>query len=135
MSIRLSDIAHNGARSSGDIEWSPTGDLATASLKENLKQAILRLLVTVPGSLLHRPAYGAGLLVYQNAPMSLDAQRRIITAISNEVAKDKRVLAVNEVSISSEDDTPQNVLITVKVEAEGYESLSFDFRPFNSMVG
>ena len=130
----LSDISFNGPRSEGDLSWSPTGDLAVASKLPRLKEALIRSLITNTGTLLHRPSYGAGLLQYQNAPLSIDMQQRLVKLISSALVKDPEVTSVNEVSLS-EATTPNGVLIRIRVSAGGYENVSFDFRPFNALVG
>ena len=45
----------------GDLELSPTGDLARVNLVERSKERVLRRLLTNPGDYLMHPTYGAGL--------------------------------------------------------------------------
>ena len=132
--MMLSDIAFNSTRSPGDLDWTPTGDLATVSGLARVRESIMRRLTTRRGSLLHRPSYGCDLLQYQNAPLTLATQQRIIKIVSDACAEEAEVTSVNEVSIA-ETSTPSMALIKSRVSAAGYENVTVELRPFNLLVG
>ena len=64
------DIKHDG----GDFEANNTGDLARISGLDNLKQAIMHRLITVKGSLVHRPSYGVDIQEWQGQIPTIDKQ-------------------------------------------------------------
>jgi phage baseplate assembly protein W len=57
-----------------------SGDLDRITGLANLKNALYHRLVTTPGTLVHRPEYGVGILNYQGAPSSItDAAKACAT--------------------------------------------------------
>lgn len=116
----------------GDLKRTPNGDLGTIEGLANLKNALFHRLMTQPGSLVHRPTYGVGILAYQNAPNSFTIQRKLAALIQEQFLQDPRVKEVTSVRITSEDNTPQRTVIAVSVKPVGYEELEMLFRPFYS---
>lgn len=127
--IYLCDLKHNTdfARRDG------TGDLATIAGLANLKNALLRRLVTEPGSLVHRPEYGVGIKRYQNAPATLSNKRELALRISDQFRRDSRVEDVLGVQILIDDAKPSYSTIIVRVKIVGYGEGSFDFQPFGEV--
>ena len=109
------------------------GNLQTVSGLENLRQAILRRLVTTPGQLVHRPLYGAGLPRFQNAPNTLDTRRTMSTIIEEQILRDPRIESVSSVNFRYPDPKPENVEISVICQAKGYGELTVEFRPFGEI--
>lgn len=119
------DIAHVG-----DLVGTSSGDLGTVSGLANFKRALFHRLVTVPGTLLHKPTYGVGIGNYQNAPNSFTQQQKLANLIKEQFEQDPRTLKVNSVSISSADATPQKMVIVVSVIPIGYTEQEMRFTPF-----
>lgn len=120
------DIAHIG-----DFVPTSSGDLDILSGLANLRRALFHRLITVPGSLVHRPTYGVGVGLYQNAPNTFAMQQKLATLIREQFLQDPRVQDVTSVAITSKDNTPQTVVITVFVKVVGYNEQEMRFTPFN----
>jgi len=122
--ILLKDIKHLS-----DIK-KLNGDIETVSGIENLRLALLHRLVTLKGSLVHRPEYGVGIQKWQNSMNTIDNQRAIASAIVENFERDPRVISVESVEIASNDD-PSLVRINVKVIAVGrQEAVELNYMPF-----
>ena len=121
------DIAHSG----GDLLTTPSGDLGTVEGLANFKLALFHRLVTVPGSLVHRPTYGVGIGNFQNAPASFAMQQKIAGLIEEQFSQDPRVEKVTSVAIVSNDSTPQIMVVKVSVIPVGYTEQQMLFTPFN----
>src|ERR1019366_1721512 len=109
----------------------PSGDIGTIAGLANFKRALFHRLVTVPGSLVHRPTYGVGIGNYQNAPNTFTNQQKLANAIQEQFAQDPRVLAINRISFESSDDQPWYGTIKVFVVPVGYTEQPMVFLPFN----
>lgn len=123
------DIAHVG-------DFIPTagGDLQTVSGLANLVRALFHRLVTVPGSLVHRPTYGVGIGLYQNGINSFAIQQKIADVIREQFIQDPRVQSVNSVAIVNNDTDPNQTIIRVFVVPVGYTEKQMDFTPFALQV-
>lgn len=122
----LRDIMHKR-----DLVRRPTdGDLERIEGLENLRQALLRRLVTSPGSLVHRPEYGVGIKDFQGSLNSLANQRKIAARINEQFLRDPRVESVDGVSISSTDSRPEHIVISVRYTVVGYGETEAKFIPF-----
>ena len=64
----------------GDLEIGPTGDIAVASVVDNLDEKIIRRLLTNPGDYLWAPNYGGGLAAQIGSPVDLSALQANIRA-------------------------------------------------------
>lgn len=124
--ILLTDIEHD----QDFVREDGTGDLQTISGLENVRQALLRRLMTVPGSLAHRPEYGVGIKLFQNKPFTLEFQRQIANRISEQFVRDTRVEKVSQVAILPDSNNPSMVKIIVSVKIKGYGDAEFNFVPF-----
>lgn len=114
----------------GDMAVASNGDLQTVSGLANVQQALLHRLMTVPGSLVHKPTYGIGIGRFQNAPTSLQTQQNIAQLIGEQFPLDPRVQSVSAVSISSADGTPELTVISVAITIVGYTEQIMSFTPF-----
>jgi phage baseplate assembly protein W len=119
------DIAHVG-----DLVKTPSGDLGTISGLANLKEALFHRLMTVPGTLVHRPTYGVGIPLYQGRLSSFSVQQRLASLIQEQFKQDPRVEDVKSTSVQSEDLNPQMTIITVVVNPVGYSEVALKFTPF-----
>lgn len=110
-----------------------TGDIDTIRGLDNVKDAIIRRIMTRPGSLVHRPDYGAGLIDFQGAPLTLATKQEIASRISNNLKRDPRVVSLKGVLFNYEDRSPERVTITIKAEILGYGETVLEFAPFQEV--
>ncbi len=114
----------------GDLQKSPSGDLATVTGIANLKQALFQRLITVPGTLVHRPTYGCGVPLFSGRLSSFSVQQRLAAIIQEQFKQDPRVEDVKSVSITANDTEPQLTLVRVFVKPVGYSERYLEFTPF-----
>ncbi len=107
-----------------------TGDINSDAGRTNVENALFRRLMTVPGTLVHRPNYGVGVKEFQNSLHTLDARRKLANRIDNQFPLDDRVQKVNGVAFSTTDDKPDKITITVRVQLVGLGEISIEFTPF-----
>jgi phage baseplate assembly protein W len=119
------DICHKS-----DLLVAANGDLQTQVGLENVKTALFHRLITTPGTLVHRPTYGVGMKDYQNAPASLAVYRRLAQRIQEQFALDPRVKEVLGVAINADDQTPNLIILKVRVDIVGYGETELKFTPF-----
>jgi phage baseplate assembly protein W len=117
----------------GDLVLTASGDLDTIDGLENVKDALLRRLVTTPGSLIHRPTYGVGLKDFLNGINSRTMRERLANRIQEQFEQDPRVEKVLGLSVTSDDFSPELVKINVRVKLVGYEEQDFIFQPFGGL--
>ena len=123
----LTDLKHDGDFSSGN-----TGDINTVSGRDNLRQAILNRLVTVKGSLVHRPEYGIGLKLYQGVLSSLEKQRELALLIKSQLLEDTRIESVDGVKFEADGDYRTGTfIVTVKITAIGIGEIEEKISPFD----
>lgn len=119
------DFAHKR-----DYLATATKDFDRITGLENYKNALFHRLVTVKGTLIHRPDYGVGIQLFQNAPASLGNDRKIASLIQEEFMKDPRTESVISVSIDRDSDRPEKTVIVVRVKPIGYDEAQLEFIPF-----
>ena len=107
-----------------------SGDLGRITGLDNLRKALFRRLVTVPGSLVHRPDYGVGIKRYQNAPTTFSMQAKIASEIRAQFEKEPRIQSVTGISIVCADDAPRLEKISVVLTPVGYTEQVMTFTPF-----
>lgn len=127
---RLSDNMLIDLKFNGDFGVTPTGDIETITGRDNLRQALFHRLITVPGSLAHRPGYGVGIKRYQNAIDTIDQKRDLVLKIQEQFAQDRRVLDVIAVRFTQDEINPGKFTVLVKVRAVGYNEFDTEFDPF-----
>ena len=120
------DIAHNN-----DMFKTPAGDIGTISGLSNYLQALFHRLVTVPGSLAHRPLYGVGVGRFQNGLNSFTIQQKLASLIVDQFMQDPRTQSVTSVAIVVDDLTPEMTRIKCLVVPVGYTEQTVTFTPFN----
>jgi phage baseplate assembly protein W len=118
----------------GDYVKTASGDLDTVQGIANVSQALYNRLITVKGTLIHRPDYGVGIKNFQNSISSLDTQRQLASSINEQFTRDPRVEKILGVSINYKDKTPEMVEISIKVRLVGYGDQSLSFLPFEDSV-
>jgi phage baseplate assembly protein W len=122
----LRDVAFD----SDYVQAENEGDLSDIVGVENVRQALMRRFVTIKGSLIHRPDYGASLKLYQNAPTSLAKQRELALQLEEQALRDPRVESVLGVSINVNDREPEKTTIIARVKLVGYGETALSFQPF-----
>lgn len=128
--MSLTDVLKTDIAHFSDLQRSATGDLDLVSGLANLKNALLHRLVTVPGSLVHRPEYGVGIPLYQGRINSYSTQREIALRIQEQFARDSRVQSVAGVLFEVNQASPDKLKIIVRVVAIGYDEATMSFTPF-----
>ena len=124
------DIAFKG----GGMSISPTGDVALVEGLENLKQALFNRMITVPGSLKHRPNYGVGVPLFLGAISSLSKQQELAGKIKEQCELDPRVEEITGVALDYTDEHPEQVKVIVRVKPVGYEESAMTFQGFGEAV-
>ena len=125
----LTDIKHK----SDFVQKTGTGDLDTISGLDNIKDAIMRRIFTTPGSLVHRPTYGAGLKSYVGSPMTINTQQKLALTIQDQVLQEPRISKVNSIQFVNTDQEPEKVFLVVKVEVIGYGEVVAESVPFGEV--
>jgi phage baseplate assembly protein W len=122
------DLLHDG-----DFVAAPNGDFALAKGIVNLKQALFHRLITVQGTLVHRPLYGVGVKLWQNDIGSIPRQRELATAIKQQFEQDERVDEVVGVKVEKikENGTFE---VTYRVEVSGGKLLEETVDPFGEIT-
>jgi len=124
--ILLVDLAY-----AEDLSAAPNGDLDVVSGLNNVSAALLRRMLTIPGTLAHAPDYGAGLLSFQGAPMSLSQKQKMTQKIAEQLPLDPRVESVSSVGIQVTNDAPDKMILTVKVKLLGLGEQTITYTPFD----
>ena len=125
----LTDIVHKS-----DLQVSASGDLDIISGLSNIKNALFHRLITVKGSLMHRPDYGVGIKNFQNAAAVLSVQRKIAGLIQEQFEKDPRVEGVKSVRVIVDDLVPHQITLVVKVDIVGYGEVEAEYTPFGEGI-
>jgi phage baseplate assembly protein W len=116
----------------GDFKSAPNGDFALIKGIENLKQALYHRLITVPGSLVHRPGYGVGVQQFQNDVSSLPRQRQLALIIKAQFEQDARVSEVK--TIKFEQSSSGELVIQYVITAVGLGDLTDSVQPFGDLT-
>lgn len=119
------DIKHRS-----DFERTESGNLLTDVGLEKVKNKLIRRLVTVPGSIIHRPNFGVGILRYQNATLTFSQKEKIATNINDQFLEEPFVEEVLGVSFKNIDSQPDAFIISVSVRLEGYGESTVQYQSF-----
>jgi hypothetical protein len=123
----LQDLSHTG-----DFSSNNSGDLKLVSGRDNLRQAILHRLITVQGSIIHRPDYGVGVKLYQGMISTLEKQRELALRIRQQLELDDRIDSVDSVRFTPDEDYRQGTfIINIKITASGIGELEQEINPFD----
>jgi len=115
------------------VKTASGGDLQTISGLDNMKAAVLRRIMTTPGDVIHRPNYGVGLPLYQNAPNTAETRRQLASLIEEQLLQDPRIEDVESVSFTNTDSNPELITVAVNVVVRGYGELEVEFKPFGEV--
>ena len=122
------DLLHNG-----DFKTAPNGDYALAKGIVNLKQALFNRLLTVKGSIVHRPDYGVGIKTFQGALSRISEQRKLANLIKEQFEQDERVDKLESIAVSKQD-TDGTFMITYKVSVSGGGLIEETVSPFGEVT-
>ncbi|MEJ5365792.1 MAG: GPW/gp25 family protein [Desulfosoma sp.] len=89
------------------------GRLHFPSLEESVRQSIRIVLLTQPGELLMRPAFGAGLGRFVHEPNTLSTRRRIHDAVLDALEKWEPRILVDHVLVEAVADTPDRIRVEI----------------------
>jgi len=127
----LTDIWHETAVGS---TVAPDGDLSSVKGLKNIQEALVRRLVTIPGTLVHRPTYGVGIRRFQNSLMSLENQKVLALRIKDQFEEDSRVEEVQKFRFVNDDKDSSKLVIFITVKIKGYGETAMEFVPFGDIV-
>lgn len=111
-----------------DVEFtlSNTGDFEQTKGEANVTKRLLRRLMTVKGTIVHRPTLGVGLKTFVNSINSLETQRKLASEIQEQFEQDPDVEKVVGVKISTDSSNVTMLHIRVKLVGVGEQSLSYN---------
>lgn len=116
------------------VKTATGGDLQTITGLDNVREAVLRRLITTPGSVVHRPQYGAGLQEFLNAPATIATKRAIAARIDDQLTRDPRIEEVLSVGIEGDSTAPDKFTISVRIKVVGYGETTMRFIPFGEVA-
>jgi len=122
----LQDLHH-----SGDFVAAPNGDLEIIKGRENLRQQLLHRLITVPGSIVHRPEYGVGVQRWQNGVGNIASQQDLAMTIKRQFEQDFRVVKVKSITINKQDGG--QFTVAYSIEALGLGAVVEQIDPFGEL--
>lgn len=122
----LRDLEHKS-----DYVPAPNGDFQIIKSIYNLKQQLFHRLITVPGSIVHRPTYGVGVQLWQGIISSSANQQRLAAKIKEQFELDFRVKQVTGVRI--EEKGNGLFIVTYRAEAKGYGAFEDTVAPFGDL--
>lgn len=123
------DINHKS-----DYVRDSNGSLGTISGLDNYVNWVFRCIMTTPGTIVHRPNFGVGIKLYQNAIHNLDQRRSLSQKIADNLELDDRTQEVLGVRIEYTDDTPDSVKVTVRVKPVGLDEVTMQITPFGGEI-
>lgn len=101
------------------IRATPTGDVQLVADLEALRLGLRRRVVSCPGELTHRPAFGAGLPLFTERAATLGAQARLASVVRESVLLDPRV---------------ESATVAVGVDADGRVEVDLAVQPRRSLA-
>lgn len=100
-----------------ELAVTASGDLVLVSGRSNLYVAMKRRLAAFPGSLIHQPEYGAGILSWLERTNTPGERARLATAIRRNVLRDSRVSdATVQANLGTPTDSTVPDALTVELE-------------------
>lgn len=119
--LLLEDLRHNG-----DFSSNNTGDISEVTGLDNVRQAILNRILTIKGSLAHRPDYGLGIKRFKGMLTTITNKRDMALEMRAQLEQDSRVISFDGLSITDQGSGKFNLM--VKLTIIGYNTSSnFEF--------
>ena len=128
----ITEVLGTDVKHKSDFVRRSSGDRDLITGLDNFKEALLRRLITVPGSLIHRPQYGVGIKLFLGSLSSLTKQRELAVKIEENFKRDPRVDKITGISVSFDDRNPSLTYIIVRVRPVGYDEVEMKFEPFGA---
>lgn len=100
----------------GEVSPTATGDWPTVAGRPNLHAAQRRRIVTTPGQLVHRPAYGGALETFVGALNSASERARLAAGARANALRDPRI---EEAVVSVAELGPDQVLVKLTIKPDG----------------
>jgi phage baseplate assembly protein W len=107
------------------------GDWLTVEHEENLRRGILRRLMTSPGTYRAKPGYGVGVDTFVKKPYTRTVQDELTARIKSQVAQDRRVDKVLEVTVTQEffgADPGVRIAVVVQAKGKTLRPMQFSFK-------
>ena len=108
----------------GDFKPTNTKDVERVHGLDNLRQAVLNRLLTVPGTIPLKPAYGIGLKRWQGRLDTLTAREEIMREMLEQFSSDERIDEVQSLRIVRSDSNPGQFTVEIKILAVGGSPLT-----------
>ena len=126
---RIQDILKKDLGFKVDASDKPSkrGDYPSFQNLENVREALMRRLITQPGSLAHRPLYGVGIRSYVNRINNISTQRELAELIKEQFERDSRVESVLGFNFEQDKNNASLIKINVKIKLVGIDELGFIF--------
>jgi len=122
------DLLHKG-----DFVAAPNGDFSLAKGIVNVKQRLFHRLITVPGSLVHRPDFGIGVQRWQNDISTISRKRDLASLIKDQFEQDDSVKRLESIQIVNIKDNGTFEL-RYKVGIVGYGLIDETVSPFGDLT-
>lgn len=103
------------------------GDIDLVDGLQNVKDRLFRRLITLKGSIVHRPNYGVGLKRYQNETITLQLRKFLTNEIKNQFQEEQFVESVKSVIINQGTENTSQLTINVNAVISGYQELVLEF--------
>jgi phage baseplate assembly protein W len=107
------------------------GDWQTVEAEENLRRAILRRMLTAPGTYRAKPNYGVGVDTYVKKPYTRAVQDELTSRIRSQVAQDRRIDKVLEVTVTQEffgADPGVRIVVVAQAKGRTLRPMQFSFK-------
>lgn len=107
------------------------GDWQTVEGEENLRRAMLRRLMTAPGTYRAKPNYGVGVDTYVKKPYTRAVQEELTSRIRSRLSQDRRVDKVLSVTVNQEffgADPGVRIVVVVQAKGKTLRPMQFTFK-------
>ncbi len=103
-----------------NIQVTPTGDLPMDTGRANLHEAIRRRIQTLPGAILFRPTYGAGVVSFVEAVGTPAARAALENQIRRNLLEDDRVsdASADAAAGTTSDERAASTTLSVSIKAK-----------------
>lgn len=101
-----------------ELPTTPSGDVQLVSGEAAVRQAVRRRVLTTPGTLVHRPGFGAGLATALESQVTPGRRAELAARIRGQVLEDGRVASVTAAVSAGVPDSPLADGLTAEVAFE-----------------
>ena len=111
----------------GDFDATNSGDLRQSDGLSNLRQAMLNRLLTIPGTIPHRPNYGVGITSFKGIVNSIENQIELMHRLQEQFEDEERIAEILGLSFTPNENNPSEVTMRLTVRPVGQEAQLMDF--------